>query len=795
MQTLRSRDIRVLCGAYGLLLLSPICYTQTPDTSVRSSTISADLLAQPDAKPGWDLVVEVRINGQTAAEMAHVLQPEPGKFYATAESFAAWRLTAPAVPACEVEGVKYFAIDSLPGVTLTFNPVVQALSISVPPGLFREQRLGPIRPPAPKVDSGLGMFLNHDFRLTESEGQSQLTGAMEAGFFSREGVLTSQFSDADLVKTPRPIWLASSFQREFPEMRAALTIGDATSAPAVWARQVYYTGVRWASKDSTRPDLNPLVLPSFAGTAVQPSTVDIYVNDMRTMHQSVDPGPFTVPNIPVIGTQGDISMVVTDELGKQQVVTRSFIASTKILPVGVNEYTYEMGTLRRNFGRASWQYDSFMAEATQSRGITPALTFDARAEILTTDQTVAAGADYALSRVGVITGGAGVSHDQSAGVGSMAYGQFLRQARHLGFSASAQITSNTFRQLGLLPNELPPLIVAQAQISRTLGKTGALAFSYLNEQNRTQAHFSAASTSATWRMKMGIYMAAALNYIPGNGNPMSATISLVKPLGAHRSVSVSTDVSAAGMSTAVDIIQQLPTGTGFGYRLHADDDASAKHAEGDLTYQNESGTYLAQASDGAGQSTLALEENASLIWMGPYLVRSRTITDSFGVVAVPDMGGVKVFANNQLIGKTSGQGLAVIPNLVPYQQNTVRLDDDGVPVDINLDLSERKVVPQSGMGVLMRFAAHQEHGALLVLVTEDKTPVPLGALVHVVGEENSFEVVLSGEVFIPSLSFPARLLASWDTGQDKGQCQVTVEQAPAGESLPRIGPLICAPTK
>jgi outer membrane usher protein len=794
MQTLRSRSSKVLCGAYGLLLLSPVCLTQTPDTSVQSGAISANLVAQRNVKPGWDLVVEVRINGKTAAEMAHVLQPEPGKFYATAESFTEWRLTVPDVPACEVEGVKYFAIDSLPGVTVTLDPAVQVLLISVPPGLFREQRLGRVRPPVMKVDSGLGAFLNHDFRLTESGGHPLVTGAMEAGFFSREGVLTSQFSDVNVVKT-RPIWLASSFQREFPEVRAAFTIGDATSAAAVWARQVYYTGVRWASKDSTRPDFNPLVLPSFAGTAVQPSTVDIYVNDMRTMHEGVDPGPFTVPNIPVIGTQGDISMVVTDELGKQQVVTRSFIASTKILPVGVNEYTYEMGTLRRDFGVASWKYDSFMAEATQSRGVTPTLTFDGRAEIQTTDQTLAAGADYALSRVGVITGGAGVSHDQTVGVGTMAYGQFVRQGQHLGFSATAQLTSNTFRQLGLLPNELPPLIVAQAQISHNLGKTGALAFSYLNEQNRTQAHFSAASMSATWRVKMGIYMAAALNYTPGTGNPMSTTISLVKPLGAHRSLSVSTDVTAAGASTGMDVIQQLPSGTGFGYRLHADDDSIAKHTEGDLTYQNGSGTYLAQASEGAGQATVALEETASLIWMGPYLLRSRTISDSFGVVAVPEVGGVKVFANNQLVGKTSGQGLAVIPNLVPYQQNTVRLDDDGVPVDINLDLSERSVVPQSGMGVLMRFAAHHEQGALLVLLTEDKTPVPLGALVHVAGEENSFEVVLGGEVFMPSLSFPAHLLASWANGQDKDQCEVTVEQAPAGESLPRIGPLICVRTK
>jgi outer membrane usher protein len=791
MHTWQSRTGRRLCGAYGLLLFSPVGFTQTPDTSVQSAKASANLVAQPEAKSGWDLLVEVHINGQTAGEMAHILQPEPGKFYATAESFTSWRLTPPAAPACQIEGVKYFAIDSLPGATATLDPVLQVLSIIVPAGLFQGQRIGPAPRAMLKADSGLGLFLNHDIRVSAFQGTEQLGGSMEAGFFSREGVLTSQFSDENIVKSLRPLWLASSFQREYQDKRAALTIGDSTSAPAVWARQVYYTGVRWASKDATQPSFVPLILPSFAGTAVLPSTVDIYVNDMRTIHDTVDPGPFTVPNIPVIGTEGDIRMVVTDEMGKQQVISRTFISSTKLLPAGVSEYTFEAGTLRRNFGMESWQFDSFMAEASDSRGITQTLTFDGRAEILPTEQTVAAGLDHAISGIGVLTGGLGASHNQTAGVGTMAYGQFARQGRHIGLSGSALFTSSAFRQIGLLPKQLPPLIVAQFQISTTVGHAGALALGYLSEQNRTENNFSAASASATWRMKKGIYLASAMNYTPGTGNPMSLSISLVKPLGIRRTMSVSTDVTAKGASSGVDIIQQLPVNTGYGYRVHADDDSSSKHTEADISYQNGTGNYLAQMNDGGGQSAVALEETASLIWMFPYLVRSRTINDSFGVVEVPDISGVKVFANNQLVGKTSGQGLAVIPNLIPYQQNTVHLDDDGIPLDISLDLAERRVVPKSGMGILMRFAASREKGALLVLTKEDKTPLPLGAMVHVEGETNSYEVVLGGEVFVPALTFPSHILASWEGGQ----CEVTVDQPSTAESLPRIGPLICAQTK
>jgi outer membrane usher protein FimD/PapC len=212
-----------------LLLVSAVSFTQTTDASAQSANISSNSLAQSNAKADWDLVVEIHINGETVGDMEHVLQPEPGKFYATAESFADWRLTAPAKPGCVVDGVKYYAIDALPGATVTLDPVLQVLLISVPPGLFRGQRVGGGRPPEVKADSGLGMFVNHDIRLIEFEGHTQRAGVMEAEFFSSAGVLTSQFSDANVVKNSRPIWLDTTFQTDFPEQRAAFTIGDATA--------------------------------------------------------------------------------------------------------------------------------------------------------------------------------------------------------------------------------------------------------------------------------------------------------------------------------------------------------------------------------------------------------------------------------------------------------------------------------------------------------------------------------------------------------------------------------------
>jgi outer membrane usher protein len=736
-------------------------------------------------------VVELRINGKSVGE-ARVLQLEPGKLYATADSFAQWRLKPPPKPACQVQGTIYFAVADLPGAVVNFDSSQQILSITAPPTWFLETQLGPVSRLPVKADSATGVFLNHDLRASFANGHSALAALMQAGLFSRAGILTVQFTEPDLGKSTRPLWLDSTFEREVPNLRASLTIGDAISASAPWAGQVHYTGLRWASKFSTQPDFVSLVLPSMVGTATQASTVDIFVNDMQTMHQSVDTGPFSVQNIPVIGDEGDLRMVVTDELGHQLVISRPFIAANTILPPGVNEYTYEAGVLRRNFGVISLDYDSFAVVGTQRRGVTPEFTLDARAEILDASQTFAAGADYAVASIGILSGGAALSHADAVGEGLLAYGTFARRTRKFNFSGNAQIASSTFRQLGLGPGGLPSALTTQLLVSHNISKAASFALGYLDQQNRLKPNFSAITVSGNLQFGRGVYLAGVIDYTPGSRFPISSTLTLVKPFGNRRTLTASTDIDGDGLSTAVDLIKQVPASIGYGYRVHSDLSTTALGlTEADVTYQNSTGSYQSQTSEKEGRLATAVEETSSLVLLGDHILRSRWVDNSFALVEVPGVAGVKVFANNLLIAQTNAKGLVVIPTLVPYQQNIVRLDDEGVPIDINLDLAERTVVPRSNSGVVVKFNAGREAGATVVLVGKDGTPLPLGTLVSSEGDLTQYEVYLHGEVFIRGISFPAHITAS----RAEGDCEVTVQAPLTKEPLPRIGPLVCLAIK
>ena len=110
-----------------------------------------------------------------------------------------------------------------------------------------------------------------------------------------------------------------------------------------------------------------------------------------------------------------------------------------------------------------------------------------------------------------------------------------------------------------------------------------------------------------------------------------------------------------------------------------------------------------------------------------------------------------------------------------------------VEADLAWDLAERTVVPMYRSGVFVQFAAPSAGGALIMLRQSDGTPVPLGATVTLNDGADSYVVALYGEVFVPTIQYPARLRVRWPGAE----CSLTVETPKQESSLSPIGPLVC----
>ena len=747
--------------------------------------------------PVSELMIAVDVNGQQATDFAVVLQ-EGDHFSVTAQDLASWRLKRPSVPPQIWKGDDYYALDSIPGMTTQLDSASQVLHVHVPAIAFttsladvHDQKRLPVDASDP------GFFLNHDFQYLETSGSQAVTGSVEAGLFSKAGVITSRMIGRNLLQSLKWTRVDTQFTRDFPDSLASLTVGDSISAANPWALQVYYGGVRWASKFATQPSFQALALPSANGEVTVPSTVDLYVNGAKISEQQVDPGPFAIQNVPVMSGQGNISMVVTDLLGRQQVVTQPYIMSSTVLRKGVTDYTYEAGSLRYGYGLSHSGYTSFFASGTQRYGWSDSLTLNARVELQGIGQTVGVGADRAFLHLGALGAGGALSHGPQGG-GGLVYGQFVHASERFDFSAMATIDNSSFRQLGLLANERAPRITAQATVDRRLGKTVTLALGYLRREGRshidmpidpTVVDLSAINSSLSWKLGKHMTLVSAINYSPGASTRTTGSFNLIIPIGSRDLAMVSSTMNKDNKTATVDYSHSLPAGPGIGYRFRGDA-ADNRGFDAGFYAQNSLGTYLVETAQGDTGWSTRLEETSSVLLFHGKVIPTRWLADSFALVEVPQ-SGIKVLANNQYFGTIGKRGFVLVPSMAPYSANSVRLDDQSVPIDLQINLEERRVVPMPRSGVFVKFAATRSTGVLLILVTEDGTPIPLGAAVTANDSAASDTVAMHGEVFVQNITLPGRATARWN----KGECEAEVPAPPGNEALPRIGPLVCQAKK
>ena len=171
------------------------------------------------------------------------------------------------------------------------------------------------------------------------------------------------------------------------------------------------------------------------------------------------------------------------------------------------------------------------------------------------------------------------------------------------------------------------------------------------------------------------------------------------------------------------------------------------------------------------------------------LFATRKLQESFALVEVKDYPGIGVGFLGGPITRTNAQGRALLPRLVAYQNNPIRLDANDLPFSAELDNLEQSPVPGWRSGVKVSFPVRSGKGALLRVLLDDGEPAPPGATVSIVGDEKEFFVARRGEAFVTGLQQQNQLQLRWQ-GQNC-DLQVRLPTAQTDDIL-RIGPLPCS---
>jgi outer membrane usher protein len=751
--------------------------------------LSAYSTAAPVAadRPFEEMWLAVDLNGQQSGEVALFLRPPGGRLLAPAAQLKIWRLRAPADAAVSYHGERYIPLDALTGLSYRIDEDNQIVTIGAPARLFEHVTLnGTGREYVPAPPSPLGGFLNYDLVAANGNGGTTVSALLEASVFGPGGAGAVSYLERHGNQQTQGIRLDTTWTTDHPENADSLRVGDSiTGASAWWGGAVHFGGIQWASNYATRPGLVTMPLPGVAGEAAVPSTLDLYVNNTLRMQNNVPGGPFLIDDVPVVTGEGDIRLVVRDLLGHEQVISAPYYASPSLLRAGLQEYSFETGFTRDNYGISSNDYGRPLIVGTDKMGLTNELTAEVHTEVLRDQQTLGVAGALLLSTFGVLSSSLAGSHSEQ-GTGRLVNLGFNRSARWLSFAANVEYASRAFARLGLLPGEAVPRLTTQLSAIAPLGPLGSVSVSRTREDyyNAQSIEIMSARDSVNVG-KLG-YLTLSVTRTVDNTRDTTIALGFTRALNARTSASATTTADSTGTGTELEVQQGLPAGRGFGYRVIADA-GETRAIDTTLDLQGDAGTYEVEAREQSGTTLAQASASGGFAVLAGHVFPSRHIDDSFAVVEVGDQSDVRIYRENQLVGRTDADGYMLVPGLRSYEDNSIRVEQADLPLDVTVDAMQVQAVPNFRSGVLLKFAVDRPRGALLAVRLENGEPLPTGALVQLAGGDEQFPSGLHGEVYVTGLQDNNHLRASW-TGRS---CEFTVPYTQSNDPLPRLGPYVC----
>jgi outer membrane usher protein len=266
----------------------------------------------------------------------------------------------------------------------------------------------------------------------------------------------------------------------------------------------------------------------------------------------------------------------------------------------------------------------------------------------------------------------------------------------------------------------------------------------------------------------------------------------VIPLDKKITTSSQATVRNGEIDAYTSVVLPLAQETGFGGRAAAGVRSREAYSEGGVYYQGSRGLATADLSVSPSLQSLRLGASGGVAVADGRFFTARRIEDSFALVEVPGYPGVGIGFQGSTLTRTDGEGVAILPRLVPYSPNSIQLNPRELPISAELDTIEQIVVPPARSAVKVVFPVRTGRGALIKLLLDDGEPAPAGAEVELVGDKKEFFVARHGDAFITGLQDRNVIRLKYN-----GQvCSVDVVLPPASpDDIARVGPLTCSGVK
>ncbi len=589
-----------------------------------------------------------------------------------------------------------------------------AILLTCSAACFPVQRLGARAPEAPINASPWGGYLNYDIAADWRDGEAAALGALlDANLFGPLGRGEASWLAHAAHGFTR---LETRWTIDAPAHRLRVRLGD-SALPSLDGGVVRFGGVQIGRHFALAPRAVTYPTPRLAGEADAASTVELYIDGALHARDAVAAGPFELDDAPLISGAGQAQLVVTDMLGRQQIVTRPFYVSTDLLRPGLTDWSLAAGVVREAFGQDSAAYGDRFAAARYRRGLSNAFTAEIGAMWRDDGLAMHIGLAAAHPSIGLVH----IQHARGGDGGATALA-WLREARGWSFGLQAHTRDEDFSAFGEIRGARAD---AAASLNLQLGAYGDLS------ATAAAATFDHGPDVRTYALAYAPDLARAalnirLSYIEHARGELAFGVGFSVPLAGDVAASLAGAWDRRGVAYRAGAQSAAPSEGGVGWRVRARGGAQER-LDAALSYRgasNEARIAGAWTPESAG---LRLELTGAIGWIDEYAFAARPIEGAFALVDV-GAGDVGVSRDRLRLGRSDAQGRFLAPHLRAYDANVIAIDAEDLPFDRAPSVVAQRVSPAEGAGVIVRFTDVRQAIVETAARFADGAPAPRGAV-------------------------------------------------------------------
>lgn len=702
-------------------------------------------------------------------------------------------------------GGKCVDIRAIPQAAANFDFSSQRLVLSVPQAALEPQARGYV--PPEQWDEGItAAMLNYSLSGANNWQRGNNGRADDAQYANlRPGMNIGpwrlrNYTTWSRDTTGQDKWdtVYTYAQRDVIPLKAQFTAGD-SSAPNDVFDSMPFRGGQLASDDDMLPDSLKGYAPVVRGIARTNAQVTIRQNGYQIYQSYVAPGAFEITDMYPTGGAGDLQVTVKEADGSEQHYTVPFASLPVLQREGRLKFSVTGGQYR--------SYDSSVdktpfAQGTAIYGLPHGFTIYGGVQESSKYQSLASGVGKNMGDFGALS--ADVTQAWSTPQGGLKTDGQSWRARYSknvletgtnfaiagyrystsGYYGMQEVLDTYSNTSGLVERRRNRM---ELTMSQTLGEDlGTLMLSTVREDywnvGRTMSSWSVGYNNG-WR---GISYGLTYTYSK-NG---SST-------GSGEQTYYDKDQQLA-LTVSIPLEKFLPQ-TWANYSMNASKKSGTTHSVGLSGMALENNALNWNVQQGYGTNDVGYTGAMNADYRGTYgevtagygydknsdrlnygvqggvlahadgVTFSQPLGETNVLIKAPGAKGVSIL--NQSGAKTDWRGYGSVSNVTVYRKNEVALLADTLPDNVELELTNRTVIPTRGAVVRADYVASVGMRALITLMQNSGVPVPFGAIVNIEGQNGQgFIVGDGGQVYLAGLNQKGKLTVKWGNELSQ-QCQ------------------------